>query len=141
MTYYPPVVAVTLYLSGDMLDPDAVTQATGIAPTHSQKKGEAHITCSGKTVIRKLGVWAWEPGLRGQSVDLQMAALVRCFTSVPVRLRDLPGVEEAYVDLYSAYAPDGDNAGGEAWTLREPHLQLLAAHGLEFRATISCDSE
>ena len=52
------LVTVSLYLLGDQLDPEKVSEELGIVPTKTRRKGEKRATAAGREYISKTGVWS-----------------------------------------------------------------------------------
>ena len=51
---------IFIRLLGDQLDPEEVSQAIGLQPTLSWRKGETFETSSGRLLSRKTGLWELE---------------------------------------------------------------------------------
>jgi hypothetical protein len=55
---HPDEVHLSLWVQGDALDPDAVSQVLGCAPTRSKRKGEPILSDSGEVRrIARMGSW------------------------------------------------------------------------------------
>jgi hypothetical protein len=94
---------VSMYVYGDDLDPDAVTDILGLVPRFACRKGHAHTTSTGKTVTRKTGVWSYE--LQTESTDVEKAILQlvdQLIAQLGQReklLESLPGAETGFIEL------------------------------------------
>lgn len=130
------MLIVALYLRGDLLDPDLVTQSVGIEPSKAQRKGERLVTSTGHEVIAKLGLWALVVESDSSSLD---AHLTRLADSLPpgLALSSIVGVEEAYVDIFVALASDTDGDARCELDVSPKSLELLARLGLPVRITVT----
>ena len=108
MTGSQPTHEVSLYLKGIGLNPDELTRRLGIAPTRARKKGETWMTSTGKQVVERTGQWV----LTIRSSDDLSASLgeLVAMTGRDAPLSELPGVDEAYFDIFVAV--DADDRGG-----------------------------
>ena len=108
MTGAHPTHEVSLYLKGIGLNPDELTGRLGIAPTRAHKKGETWMTSTGKQVVERTGQWV----LTIRSSDDLSASLgeLVAMTGRDAPLSELPGVDEAYFDIFVAV--DADDRGG-----------------------------
>lgn len=110
MTKYESNYRVAIYLKGDNLDPEHLTQIIGLLPSESHRKGDRWITASGSEFEKKTGLWSLL--IKGDGVDIS-DAIVRLTSGANVSsFTELPGVEEECLDIFVAMDAD-DGGGGE----------------------------
>lgn len=126
----PPLVQVSIYLRGDDLQPGAVSETLGIEPDDQQTRGEADF--GGRSVTSRTGLWMIGSHDRTLEVEPLVEAVVARLAPVDRDLRTLPGVQEAYLDLFVA------EEEGETRTIElSPALLIrLNALGLALNLTI-----
>lgn len=134
-------IIVALYLRGDDLDPEVVTKKLGIRPSRFQRKGEKKVTSTKHEYLVKIGMW----GLIADSESYLLADHVTALASNIVAhgdiLNKLPGVQEAYIDIFIAATADQDGEGTCELELNKENLTQLARMGLPVRLTISQGKE
>ncbi|SEA75030.1 protein of unknown function [Nitrosospira multiformis] len=130
------MIIVTLYLRGDDLDPEVVTKKLGIRPSRFQRKGEKKVTSTKHEYLAKMGTW----GLIADSESCLLADHITALASNIVADGDvlikLPGVQEAYIDIFIAPTA-GQDGGTRELELSKENLTQLARMGLPVRLTIS----
>lgn len=136
MTYKDPKLIVALYLRGEHLDPDLVTQRVGIEPSKMHKKGDTHVTSTGHKVTAKHGLWALVIEVDSLSLDDH---LLRLEGSLPPDLSpsSIGGVEDAYFDVFVAMTSDADGDAECELEVSPKLLALLASFGLPVRITVT----
>lgn len=127
---------VSVYLKGDTLNPELISEKLGIAPTKSHWKGFSFTTSTQHEVVKSTGLWCL-------SIDgsTEVSATISTLASNLLRsgcdLSSLPGVEESYVDIFYAERAD-DLAGAEcSFTCDARCLALLAALQLPVHFTVA----
>lgn len=124
----------SLYLRGDDLLPDQISNLVGLEPTEAHRKGKTWTTSSNKQVVEKTGVWSWTRSIETEDVA---GVLVEFLAALPseVQFGTLPGVREAYLDVFIASGTD-EYGGGESQLIIDPQcLSRLAALGLPLQLT------
>lgn len=127
----------SIYLKGDNLDPSELTSMLGTTPTRSHKKGERWQTPTGSEVIERVGLWAItiksETGLNLSEALESISQTLSLHNCKPAQL---PGIEEAYIDIF--IATDSDKAGNGTcrFDLNEETLAAIAKLNLPVRFTV-----
>jgi hypothetical protein len=136
MTTSDKKVIASLYLKGHALDPAEVTQALRVRPTASHTRGELHQTSSGREFVTKTGLWSLVVDRDQAEVSDVLEALL-AFLGKQSVLVNLPGVQEAYFDVFVAYSSDEDGEGTCAMDISPAQLNALSHYGLPVRFTVS----
>ena len=125
------VISVALYLKGDDLHPSTVTTALGVSPDKAFARGDRHYA-RGRPLTRKVGLWSLSVESPELSLQQKVDQLTRRMAHIEIDLRTLPGVEEAYLDVYVA-AEDADHC----LELTPEQLGWLQRRGLTVQLTFS----
>ena len=131
---------LSVYLKGDDLCPDEITKLVGIEPTEGRRKGEAWITSSNKTVVEKRGLWSWTYSVQTDDVAQVLERFLVMFPE-GISFGKLPGVTDAYLDIFVANKAD-ESGGGEGDLILDPlSLRRLAMLELPLQVTFAvvCD--
>lgn len=135
-----PQLIVALYVRGDALDPDLVTKYLGVKPTKTQKKGQEFVTSSGREFVAKNGLWSLVIQSKSASLDRHLTALLTGLGSCK-GIDSIPGVEEAYIDVFVALASDKDGEAECALSMEPATLDSLAMLGLPLRISMTAGPE
>ena len=125
-------ITVALRIAGDTVDPAAITERLGIAPTFAAKQGEA-VWRRERTLIQRHGVWSHALTAHAESgaeLDDAIVTLLARFPADEALWADLAGAHD--VGLFCGLFLTDDNQGAD---LRSTTLQALAARHL----TLSLD--
>ena len=126
---------LVLYLRGKELDVSLLTSILGTTPTDSRMRGEERRSKTGVSVKTKVGFWSLSAF--GASPSESVASMARAFGGQLRDLSSLPGVEEAYFDMFVTFEP-GENTGSEVNLDWEPDaLQELARSKLPLVITFA----
>lgn len=90
---------VALYLNGLELDPDQITNTLLLKPTKAIRKGDVHVSSSGKKIVRKLGVWGYNLS-EGSDINFELNVLLDILEKQKFNLSQLDNVDNAYIDVY-----------------------------------------
>lgn len=124
----------SLYLRGDDLLPDQISSLVGLEPTEAHRKGKTWTTSSNKQVVEKTGAWSWTRSIETEDVAGVFSEFLAALPS-GVQFRALPGVREAYLDVFVANGAD-EHGGGESQLILDPQcLNRLASIGLPLQLT------
>lgn len=136
MSSKDPKLIVALYLRGERLDPDQVTQRLGVEPSKTQKKGDVNVTPTGHNVIARHGLWARLVELDSASLDEH---LLRLAESLPasLSLSSIDDIEDAYFDVFVAMATDVDGDAECELDVSPKLLAMLARFGLPVRIAVT----
>lgn len=128
---------VAVYLRGDALDPNHVSELLGVAPSKAQYKGETRQTSTNQNFVTKIGLWA----LVAQSKSSDLFELIDELTSKikksGVSLLEIDGVQEAYADVFIAMDADEDGEGTCEFQLTPENLKALDCLGIPTRFTVA----
>jgi hypothetical protein len=119
------VPGLSLLLRGDQLDPGKVTSLLGVEPSSTRTRGERRELSGGRWTTQRTGVWSLkvEAGSPSESV----AALAARFGGQLPDLSSVPGVDEAFLDVFVTFEL-GKDPGTEVTLHWEPaDLAQLAA--------------
>ncbi len=130
------IYKIFLYLKGDSLDPDDVTIRLHTEPTKSHKKGEKWLTSSGKEVMESTGLWALSAPTT-KSLSDALDKLSSTLIDNGAVLSELPGLEEAYIDIFIAVDADENGGGTSEFDIDEKSVASLAKLGFPVRFTIA----
>lgn len=131
-----PKLIVALYLRGELLDPDQVTQRFGIEPSKMHKKGDIHITPTGHKVTAKHGLWALIIELDSPSLDDHLLSLAGSLPA-DLSLSSISSVEDAYFDVFVGMTSDADGDAECELEVSPRLLAQLAGFGLPVRITVT----
>jgi hypothetical protein len=135
-----PKLIVAVYLRGEDLDPERVTQSVRVEPSRTQKKGEKLVTSTGREFTAKLGLWALVVELDSSSLDAHLMQLANVLPAGSL-LAAVTGVEEAYVDIFVALVSDTDGDAKCELALSSKSLELLSRLGLPVRISVTAGRE
>lgn len=130
---------VNIHVYGDDLDPAGVTEVLGLVPRFACRKGDTHTTSTGKTVIRKTGVWSYD--LRTESTDVEKAILLlldQLIAQLGQReklLDSLPGAETGFIELLFFMTTDKGDLRCFL-ELTPAQLGALCSYGLPLRFSL-----
>lgn len=130
------LVSVSVRLQGPKLDPDLVTTVIGISPTHSHRKGDRVVSESGLSATRKHGVWSLTLDRRTSSISEVVEEAVASIGSIEGSTLDLPGVENATLDIFAALNTR-DGRSDFDFTICPEQTGVLARLGLSIAVTMT----
>ncbi|MFA5122999.1 DUF4279 domain-containing protein [Zavarzinia sp.] len=138
-------ISVSLYLRGDQLDPNLVSEALGRAPDRSQRKGERQAGVHGREYIRKIGVWAIKSDpdfesnkdFRSDSVSDHVDSLLSKINFSRENLSIINDLEEVYIDIFVAMDEEKDGGGTCDFELSASQVEGLSKLGAPIRFTIA----
>ena len=131
------LISVTLSIVGDLLDPDDVTRALGIVPHYSRRKGDVRRSQSGKSALATAGIWEWhsrDPA-HSLSVNDHLARLQKALGDRALEVKDLPNVDNAWVDVHIVVGDD-DATASASFVLSTDALAILQKMGVPAEFTI-----
>lgn len=93
-------ISINLRLTGDALNPETITAILKVEPTIARKKGDRRISTS-KEIVSKFGLWTWKILDQDESIGInqQIEQLGNTFKDLNLSLKDLPHVDEAWIDI------------------------------------------
>lgn len=134
-------VTVGLYVRGDGLNPDSVSNVLGIEPSWSQEKGERKVTSTGREVIAKTGVWALVVAADSSELADHIGVLISKIGMKGQHISSILGVDDAYVDVFVAALSDTYGEASCAFELNVKVLAALKDMGLPLRLTVTSGPE
>lgn len=134
-------IIVALYLRGDNLDPEVISNTIGIIPTESQYKGQKNITSTNREFYSKIGMWALVADSVSYNVADHINWLVSQIGKCGNTLRSINGVDEAYVDIFIAAKADEDGEGACNFELDAEMFAALAKLELPVRFSVEVVNE
>lgn len=131
---------LSVYLSGDEINPMRISKLIGFDATEEHCKGDVWITSSSKKVVEKTGFWSFTHSVSTNDVEGELSKFLSMF-SEGVSFGNLPGVTDAFLDVFVANNAD-EYGGGEGGITLDPQCLIrLAALELPFQVTIAVVKE
>ncbi|MCX7564389.1 DUF4279 domain-containing protein [Xanthomonadaceae bacterium XH05] len=131
-----PICQISIYLKGDNIDPQHLTDQLGIIPTRSHRKGHTWITASGKEVVERTGIWVLS--IRSpEGVSSALCELASKLTLGRIALRDMTGIEESFIDIFMTSNPDKSGGGTVEFNLDDEGAAAINKIGLPLQFTIT----
>lgn len=138
MSEVQKVGSVAIYLHGDDLEPQRLTELLGIEPDTSWKSGEERRLSSGTTVRAKTGLWTLSAPVTDHDANGAVKRLTDALGENFPRVSSMPGVESAYMDIFLCITQEQSDAG-YTLELSNSKLAAIANAGLGLQMTISLD--
>lgn len=135
MTESNELIISAIYLKGDNLVPKYISSVIGLIPDRCQQKGGAHF--SGGHAIAKVGMWALFSKSHSEEIIDHVESLLESFTSQSIVLRNIEGVEEAYLDIFVGSDLEENEHKSLKMVFGNNTLSRLSKLGLEVRISIS----
>ncbi|HFF3760008.1 TPA: hypothetical protein ACKQBZ_003526 [Stenotrophomonas maltophilia] len=116
---------ITLYLRGAELRPEVLSGILNAKPTRAHEKGNRWVTSAGSEVVERMGLWVLS--LQGEQADIprMISSIGRLVGSAGIPMAELPGVDEAFLDILVISAAN-ETGGGTC----ELSMEAETAHGL-----------
>ena len=139
------LVDATIYLKGDLLDPDFVTKTLGIEPERSWRKGEKRTAKrpGAKTYVAKTGLWttrAEKHPVVDEDIPHEVPAIInellQRFNGRKEPLDQIPGVENAFLDIL-ILGNVKEEMGGTEFIVSKEQIQKISRLGLAIHTTTS----
>lgn len=137
MNQQKKTVDVTLYLRGDALDPEQASQLLGVKPSKSQKKGEERVTSTNRKIVVKTGLWAFAAKSKTESISALVGELAFAIGDGVQNLPSIPGVQEAFLDIFMAIDAEPEGGGTCEFELSFNDLRLLERFGIPVKVTVT----
>lgn len=128
--------SVAIYLHGDTLEPQGLTEFLGIKPDTSWKSGEERRLGNGTTVSAKTGMWTLSVPFTDDDMDKILTKLTDALGENFPRISSVPGIESVYADIFVCISQEQSDAG---YTLKlgNSELSTIANAGLDLQVTVS----
>lgn len=128
----------SIYLKGDNLEPAKLTSLLGITPSFSHSKGKRWHTSAGSEVVERTGLWAVTIKSETQ-IELTEAleTLSRQLSANNHIITEMPGIEEAYLDVFIAAHTDANGECDCEFSLNEKSLSAIGKLGLPMKFTVT----
>jgi hypothetical protein len=130
-----PEIDVSIYLRGDELQPEHVSQVLGVQPTQFQTKGGP--TSHSTKVIAKIGVWALYAQTDSIEISDHIDELLKMIGNPITPLDEIDGVEEAYLDVFISSSDENDARKTVEFVISKDQLKELVRLGLCGHFTVS----
>ncbi|MBB3291291.1 MULTISPECIES: DUF4279 domain-containing protein [unclassified Rhizobium] len=136
MTNTEKAGTVAVYIHGDNLEPERITDFLGVEPDEQWKSGDERLLSSGSSVKAKTGMWTLTVPLKEVDLDHILAKLTETLGKNFLRILSVPGIDSAYADVLLFISQRQADAG---YTLRLPNSELAAVvnAGLDIQVTVS----
>ena len=116
------VASVELVVGGDAVDPEGLTELTGIEASRGWKKGDVYSSRSGQQLARPWGIWAVTRS--GADVEEVACALLRVVELQFESIRAAADIAKATITIGIWWQPPEGQGG---FSLRAPLLRRLVA--------------
>lgn len=131
-----PSYQISLYLKGSSLQHADITALLGVAPTSAHLMGDKKRLASGREVTRRTGLWALTVrDDQGSDFSALVHSLVDKFHTFGQSFTQLPGVEEAFVDVLVMRSANKDGGGTNEFWINGEALKSLCNLGLPLQIT------
>lgn len=133
------LIAVTLYLWGDRLDPQTVTEHLQLTASESHYKGQQDTTTTGKVVTKRTGMWSLSTGddLPNASLDDHIKRLESKLKNSEMRLSTLYGLDDACIDVFLTGNRTDETGDAVCFELSAASLQFLNSVQLPLRFSVN----
>jgi hypothetical protein len=141
-----PFITVSIFLKGNQLDPDYISETLGIRPSRSQKKGEKRggTRPNSKTYITKSGTWRVRIDNKSRTaqdmiseVPQMVGELLQMFDGRQEPLDKIAGVEEAYLDILVLGDGTDKSEDSTEFILLKEQILRISQLGIAVCATVS----
>jgi len=131
-------VIASLYLHGDNLNPDDISNILGILPSGAHRKGDKRTpSATGREYVPyRSGLWSLVLDRNHAEVMDIMAELLTILAKVNLSLASLPGVQDAYFDVFIAGLINQSGQGKCEFELEGQQLSALARFGIPIHFTV-----
>ncbi|HEY9227641.1 MAG TPA: DUF4279 domain-containing protein [Gemmatimonadaceae bacterium] len=126
-------LSVALRVSGDTLDPDAITRLMGVTPKFAARKGETRLR-GGRPVTQRSGIWTYAVA-NERAPEWQLDdAIVELLNHLPNDLEMWQTLGRTHrVDVFCGLFMGSENQGAD---VQPQTLRLLADRGLTLELDI-----
>ena len=134
------LINVALYLWGDKLDPQRITEILGVAPSDSRAKGQTSILSTNTVVTAKIGFWCFsthEAGLKSFELAEHIEFLRSQFGASWTKIVSLPDVQDACVDIFIAIGEEEQEDTTCYFEMSPKNVSDLQQVGLRVQVTVS----
>jgi hypothetical protein len=137
------LITAAIYLKGDGLDPEVISALLKASPSISQRLGDKHVTSTGRVFVRKTGLWALKSSSESKLLTdhvnqvLEMAETILSWVdSNRLPITDLPGVEEAYFDIFMCGTASKTDEADCYFEISDVQASILARLRLPIHFTV-----
>ena len=130
-------ISCGVYLRGDDLDPDAVTSRLGIVPTSARRMGELRKTSAGTPIRDRSGLWSRVVHADASEFEPAIAQALSAFDAIGFDLCGLPGVDDAFFDIFGIGDAKTELGHGGWFSLSARQVARIAELGLSVHVHIS----
>ena len=128
------VISVGVYIYGDNLDPEYLSNVIGIEPTKKQRKGDAN-----KKSVARHGYWIKEFFFAGRDVESHLNALSVELEKIKCNdILKIENVDSAHLDIYLGTHLE-NSAARSNFTINKDILYVLAKINLPLMITFCAD--
>lgn len=128
---------VSLYVKGDLLDPNEVTLALGVVPSKAHRKGDTWLTKTKHKVVERTGLWSLTLIVDSDDLSAVLLDLIVQFAGTAEKLSKLNGIEEMYLDIFISIDADEDGGGTCEFDLSAECQRALIRFDVPIRFTIA----
>jgi len=128
---------VAVYLRGDLLKPEDVSQILGVKPSRSQEKNELRTTSTGCSFRTKIGVWGLIAQSDSSDISVHIDELLSKIGNPSIPLKEIHGVQETYLDIFIAIASNVETERDVYFELSNEHLEKLNRLDLPVRVSVA----
>jgi hypothetical protein len=129
-------IGVNLYILGDGVNPDAITDVIGFYPTNSHRKDDVSFTSSNHRIVAKTGLWRLKADSDSNRVSDHISQLLSGIPCSQEIMNGFEGVKKKYIDIFVAKTANDDGGGTIKFDLTKENVGALAKTGLPLFVTI-----
>lgn len=134
MSDIPPKIVASIYLRGDQLEPEYVSNILGISSTYSQKQGE--LRPGSKKLVAKIGVWRFTAETKSDCIADHINDLLATIKNISTPMNQIKGVEEAFMDIFIGLDENPSLRQTLEFSVSKEQINLLGRLGLALEITI-----
>lgn len=135
MNIFENLIIVSLYINGDELDPNLVTQKLQLLPTRIKKKGNVYINSRGDKRVDKNGSWCLEIEQKSLKVEDHIQDLLNKLKHLK-KIPYLKGMEDIYLDILVVLDKHTKNSE-YTFNINYSMLKSIYILGIPIQTTIS----
>lgn len=145
MSDAPYLISVSLYVRGENLDPNRISEIIGLTPTSSGRRGGSRTTDSGRQVHPRSGFWVFSTKRTANSeseldstLNTDLENLARSLPNHEVDLSVMVSPNEIFLDIYIG-VDLVDRSARASFVIKPSIMMKLSSLGIPIDITIDVD--
>jgi len=131
-----PPFMVALYLRGDELDPEAVTELLEVSPTEALRKGEKRYGTEGREYVNQVGIWTLKAATDSHSLNDHIQEVISKFKTSHIDFSGIAGAEEAHIAVFLCYTKTGRSACEFEFDITNENITEIGRLGLSLEFSV-----